>query len=113
VSLRLAVQPAQGGCAVATAVETPVDVSVDAQLIGASAGFQGVLARVLRFGACNVPILIEGETSTKELVARARHYRSRAVAVRSCRSIAQRYPSSLSSVKCGGNSEQQCGINRG
>jgi len=59
------------------AVRTGADVALDAQLIGDSACFQEVLARITRFSACDAPVLIEGETGTgKELVARALHYRS-------------------------------------
>jgi two-component system, NtrC family, response regulator GlrR len=62
---------------VATAVRTGADVAVDTELIGDSACFQEVLARIVRFSACDAPVLIEGETGTgKELVARALHYRS-------------------------------------
>jgi two-component system, NtrC family, response regulator GlrR len=58
-------------------VRTGADVPIDTQLIGDSACFQEVLARILRFSACDAPVLIEGETGTgKELVARALHYRS-------------------------------------
>ena len=61
----------------ATAVRTGADVPVDTQLIGDSACFQEVLARISRFSACDAPVLIEGETGTgKELIARALHYRS-------------------------------------
>ena len=44
-------------------------------LIGHSAPFQGVLARVQQVSGCDVPVLLQGETGTgKEMVARAIHY---------------------------------------
>jgi hypothetical protein len=45
---------------------------VDAQLIGASARFQEVLARILRFSSCDAPVLIEDETGNRPDL----HYRS-------------------------------------
>ncbi|MGH8543018.1 MAG: sigma-54 interaction domain-containing protein [Gammaproteobacteria bacterium] len=59
------------------AVSVDADVAVDSRLIGDSASFQQVMAKIARFSACDAPVLIEGETGTgKELVARALHYRS-------------------------------------
>ncbi len=44
-------------------------------LIGESPVFREVLATVARFAACDVPVLIYGETGTgKEMIARALHY---------------------------------------
>ncbi|MGH6905077.1 MAG: sigma 54-interacting transcriptional regulator, partial [Geminicoccaceae bacterium] len=61
----------------ARAVSVDAGVAVDPRLIGDSASFQEVMARIARFSACDAPVLIEGETGTgKELVARALHYRS-------------------------------------
>jgi DNA-binding NtrC family response regulator len=55
---------------------TPVYTS-DINLIGASAGFVGVMKMVGRVAATSLPVLITGESGTgKELVARAIHCRS-------------------------------------
>jgi two-component system, NtrC family, response regulator GlrR len=51
--------------------------SMEVDLIGRSPAFQEMVRIIARMAACDVPVLIEGETGTgKELAARAIHYQS-------------------------------------
>ena len=89
----------------AMAVSIDAGVAVDSRLIGDSASFQEVVARIARFSACDAPVLIEGETGTsKELVARRCTIAPRAGAIRSSRSTARRCPSSSWSASCSATS---------